>query len=88
MVDQLMVSQFHVGAMWIGVAELWRLKMTTATVTSSAPSSHMANAACFPSPLAHLHTDQVGAERDPMATSDGEQRRGCQASQAYAGTQT
>ena len=43
---------------------------SAATPTSSAPSTHVAHAPRFSRPLADLHADQVGAERDP----DGRQR--------------
>ena len=42
-----MVSQFQVGAMWMGVAEPRRPKISAATVTSSAPSSQVAQAPTF-----------------------------------------
>jgi len=71
MVDQkLTVSQFQAGAMRRGVADPCRLKITAATVTSSAPITHVAQAPTFSVHLPIFMPIRLVPSAIQMATSD------------------
>ena len=76
MADQkLMVSQFQVGAMWMGVAEPWRRKIMAATMTRSAPSTHMAHAPTFSVHLPIFMPTRLVPSATQMATSEMASRK-------------